>query len=323
MTGTAPLISIPAAPIPPHGGAEWVKGAGGLMLRAALFRPEGVAQGPARGSVILSPGRTEVIEKYFEVITELQARGFCVLVHDWRGQGLSGRMLKDRLRGHARGWKPFLKDLDALLVHFEARLPRPWIALGHSMGGGLTTLALAEGEARFDAVVLSAPMLGINTGGRAPSALLRLAGLMRAAGRGGEPVAPTPSPFDETFETNNVTLDHARWARAQAQIAACPDLALGGVTWGWLGFALSLAARVRTSRRMRSLAIPYVVVAAGDERLCLNAAAKAAAGSAPQGQYHEIEGALHELLMERDPIRARFWALFDGVADAVAGRGQG
>ena len=110
--------------------------------------------------MVVSPGRTEPLDKYFEVIGELQARGFVVLAHDWRGQGLSARMLPDPLKGHAEGSGPFLSDYRLLLDHFEDRLPRPWIQLGHSMGGCLSLLALARGETRFSACALSAPMLG-------------------------------------------------------------------------------------------------------------------------------------------------------------------
>ena len=66
MAEAAPLVSIPEAPVPDHGAAEWFSGAGAVRLRAACFFP----QGQARGSVVLSPGRTEPIEKYFEVIGE-------------------------------------------------------------------------------------------------------------------------------------------------------------------------------------------------------------------------------------------------------------
>ncbi len=122
--------------------------------------------------MVVSPGRTEPLEKYFELVDDLRARGFTVLVHDWRGQGLSDRLHKDRLRGHAEGAEPFLKDFATVLAAFEARLPKPWIALGHSMGGGLTALALARGEQRFAGAVLTAPMLGLNLGGR-PAAQAR------------------------------------------------------------------------------------------------------------------------------------------------------
>ena len=81
-----------------------------------------------------------------------------MLVHDWRGQGLSQRLLPDRWRGHAAGYDDFLADFDALLAAFETRLPKPWLMLSHSMGGCLTGLALARGERRFAAAALSAPM---------------------------------------------------------------------------------------------------------------------------------------------------------------------
>ena len=52
--------------------------------------------GTARASVVLFGGRGEFIEKYAtEVVGELLARGFAVLSMDWRGQGLSSRMLAD------------------------------------------------------------------------------------------------------------------------------------------------------------------------------------------------------------------------------------
>ena len=104
MTEPAPLVSIPEAPVPDHGTAEWFVGADGATLRAACFFPGGQAstEGP-RGSVIVSPGRSEPIEKYYEVVSDLLARGFVVLVHDWRGQGLSVRALPDRLSPRCPG----------------------------------------------------------------------------------------------------------------------------------------------------------------------------------------------------------------------------
>ena len=109
MAEAAPLVSIPEAHVPDGGTAEWFSGAGAVPLRAASFFPGG----QARGSVVVSPGRTEPIEKYFEVVEELLARGFAVLVHDWRGQGLSHRALPDKLKGHASGFTDFVADYRA------------------------------------------------------------------------------------------------------------------------------------------------------------------------------------------------------------------
>lgn len=309
-----PLLSLPEAPAPRNGGAEWLEAKDGERLRVALFLPDG----PARGSVVLSPGRAEFIEKYFEVIGELQERGFAVLTHDWRGQGLSDRSKRSWLWGHARGWRPFISDFRHLLDCFEDRLPKPWIAVGHSMGGGLTALALAEGEERFAAVVLSAPMLSLETGTRSTASVRRLALMMNFAGRSRQLVLPPPDPRTETFESNVVTHDRARWERAHAQMLADPGLKEGGVTWGWLAFALILSERVFASRRIDRLDIPVAIVAAEEEKLVANGAAKAMAARAPHGRYVEVPGAYHEILMETDPRRAAFWTEFDAVADQIA-----
>ena len=95
---------------------------------------------------MVHPGRTEPIEKYFEVVERLRARGFAVLAHDWRGQGLSHRMLPDRSPGHAEGCADFLDDHRRLLDRFDGELPKPWISLGHSMGGCLALLVAGRGR---------------------------------------------------------------------------------------------------------------------------------------------------------------------------------
>ena len=317
MDGAAPLVSIPEAPVPDHGKAEWFSGADGATLRAAFFSPEG----EARGSVVVSPGRSEPIEKYFEVVQDLLDRGFVVLVHDWRGQGLSHRALPDRLKGHAAGFKPFLADYQALLAAFEARLPKPWIALGHSMGGCLTTLVLAQGETRFAAAVLSAPMLGLNTGGKPPRAARALAWIMARAGLAGDYVlGDRGDPFTQTFPKDALTHDAARYARYQAQVGANPDLALGGITWGWTDFAFAACAWLRRSKGVEAISIPVTIVGAGDDSRVTVADERATAARIPKGRYLEIDGAFHEILIETDDKRAQFWAAFDETADAAAPR---
>ncbi|MBO9708414.1 MAG: alpha/beta hydrolase [Caulobacter sp.] len=317
MPGKAPLVSIPEAPIPDHGEAEWFSGADGATLRAALFSP----QGKARGSVVVSPGRSEPIEKYFEVVQDLLDRDFVVLVHDWRGQGLSHRALSDRLKGHADGFKPFLSDYQALLAAFEARLPKPWIALGHSMGGCLTTLVLAHGETRFAAAVLSAPMLGLNTGGKPAGPARALAWVMARSRYKGEYVlGDAGDPFVQTFPKDALTHDAARYARLHAQMKANPDIALGGITWGWTDFAFSACAWLRRAKGVEAIAIPVTIVGAGQDSRVLVADEKSIAGRIPRGRYLEISDAFHEILIETDDRRAVFWKAFDETVDAVAPR---
>ncbi|HWA60108.1 MAG TPA: alpha/beta hydrolase [Caulobacteraceae bacterium] len=315
-TAQPPLVGIPEAPVPAGAEPAWIAGAGGARLRAALFAP--AAGAPIRGSVVLSGGRTEPIEKYFETIGELSARGFWVLAHDWRGQGLSERLLPDRLKGHAAGYQTFLDDYRALLDAYEARLPRPWIAVGHSMGGCLTLLALAEGETRFSAAFLSAPMLGLLTGGIPLPVGKALASLFTGFGGGVGQVQGRSSPIWSEFKDNVLTHDPARYARNRAQVDACPDLALGGPTWGWLDFAFKAMGVLQTGPGVTRIAIPVVVLGAGDDRLVDIAMQRRVTARVPGAKFVEFPGAFHELFQETDDVRARVWTEFDALAEAVS-----
>lgn len=316
MAEPAPLIGLPEAPVPSGGAAEWVTGHGGRRLRVARFAPST----PPRGSIVFSPGRTEPIEKYFEAVEEWVAQGFVVLVHDWRSQGLSDRLLPDGLRGHAAGgWKPYVADFRTVLDAFADRLPQPWIAIGHSMGGCLTLLALAEGEGRFAGAILSAPMLGIRLG-RTPEPVARgLARLMTLAGRGGDYVpGALADALYERFDGNLLTHDTRRFARMTALMKAAPHLAVGGPTWGWLDFGLSATAHLAKPRILRRVKTPVTILIAGDDRIVDNAASIAAAKRLPQGELVEVPGALHEILMERDEMRNIFQKVLHALSRKVA-----
>jgi lysophospholipase len=310
----APLIATPEAPIPPGGAAWWVAGADGAPLRAALFKPDG----PARGSVVLSGGRTEPIEKYFEVIGELLDRGFTVLAHDWRGQGLSQRFLPDRIRGHAEGFDTFLSDYEALLAAFQVDLSRPRIALGHSMGGCLTLLALARGEARFAAAVLSAPMLGLKLPLPAPAARL-LSGLASRLGRAaGYAPGQANHHRDDAFANNRLTHDEQRFLRHRRQLQACPDLDLGGVTWGWLAFALRAMGELAWPGSLARVTLPVLAFVAEADQIVDTRVQRAVLAGLPDARVVTVPDSRHEILMETDARRAVFWTAFDALVAPIS-----
>ena len=268
--------------------------------------------------MVIHPGRTEPLEKYGEVIADWQARGFTVLIHDWRGQGLSDRLLLDPLKGHARGWRSFVADLAFILTAFDARLPRPWFALGHSMGGGLLALSLVQGEARYAGAVLCAPMLAVRTGSRSKALVQAAAWAMTAVGRGGDLPLPANDPLNERFEATVLTHDRARFERTTALYRAEPQLRLGGPTWSWLAFAFALGAQALRPGGPEGVGTPLLTLLAGDDRLVRNAPAQAFCRRAPNARCRTFDGAYHELLMEADPVRTEVWAEIDGFVDALA-----
>ena len=296
-----PLLHTQDAPAPAGATVEWLVRPGGARLRVARFAPAG----SPRGSVVLSGGRTEPIEKYFEVIEDLLARGFSVLAHDWRGQGLSHR---------AAAAPPFLQlagDLAAMVAAHEASLPRPRFTIAHSMGGCLTLLAQQEDPALFDGAVLCAPMLGIELGSVPAQAARAAARTQLLAGRGAQ-VVRKGEPSDR-FEGNVLTHDRARFERHRAQLAAYPDLVLGAPTWGWLDAAFSAIALVARPERLRRVTAPVTIVCAQLDSVVDRAAQRRAAHVLPRGRLVEVPGAFHEVLMETDERRAHFWWAFDDL----------
>ena len=131
----------------------------GMPLRVARWRP---ATRQVRGTVCILQGRAEFIEKYFEVVRDLRRRGFVVVAFDWRGQGLSGRQVRNGRKGHVRSFDDYRLDLDAirdkvLIPH----CPKPHFALAHSMGGAIALNEAYEGRLPFARLVAASPMISI------------------------------------------------------------------------------------------------------------------------------------------------------------------
>lgn len=315
----APLMGVPGASSPPGGQGEWFRGAGGLRLRAAFWKPSVLVASRPRGTVVLSPGRTEPIEKYFELVGNLLARGWCVLVHDWRGQGLSARLLPDRLKGHARAVEEFLDDYGRLLEAFEGRAPRPWVMMGHSMGAVLNLLTLEAGEERFSGAILSSPMLRIRTGKRSMWSVKLAVRWNLRHGKAGDYVLDDPDdPFDHTFDKDALTSDESRYEMWRQQLYACPHLAVGGPTWGWLAFGIDAGERALKPKALKAVRIPTTVVQSADDDRVWKQSSKWAAKRLPRGRYVEVAGAKHEVMMETDELRAEFLREFDALADYVS-----
>ena len=204
------LTSTPDNPAPPGGIEEDISAADGVRLRTARWTPSS-----AIGTVVVLGGRAEFIEKYFEVIGELLARGFAVATMDWRGQGGSDRPLRDARKGHVDDFIQFECDLDALVEKILAReCPRPWFGLCHSMGAAVLLGASEGGRCPFERLVLTSPMIAVK-GVNHRGATSFLVAALDSLGMGGAftPGAAGDSLWLSPFEGNVFTSDEGRFAR--------------------------------------------------------------------------------------------------------------
>jgi lysophospholipase len=118
-------------------------------------------------------------------------------------------------------------------------------------------------------------------------------------------------PLPMEFEANLVTSDRARFARARAIITQQPDIRLAGPTWGWLEAAYRSMARVTAPGFAEAITTPVLILGAGKDRIVDTEAEREFARRLPHSTFLEIPDAEHEIMMENDAIRARFWAAFD------------
>lgn len=289
-----------------------VEGPGGRTVRVGLVAPKLKRGQKPKGSVIVSPGRTEAIEKHAETARDLVARGFCVLLIDQRGQGWSDRLSANPMAGHMDSFADAAAHLGLAVAACADRLPGPRLMLCHSMGGAIGLEALLAGHLPgLAGAAFSAPMWGLHA---IPAARQIAAGLV-AMGQG-EAIAPTtPKTWvPEPFEGNLVTHDPARFARANALFLAEPAIQIAGPTNGWVHGAYALMDGFRPER-LATLSLPVLIVSGEADRVVDNRAHVRIAGQIPGALYRAIPGAKHELLNERDDFRTAFWAHFDAWAE--------
>lgn len=310
------LHDHPENPAPPGGEAMILPTADGLTLRAAFWP----ARGQARGTIVVANGRAEFIEKYFETIGELLARGFAVVSFDWRGQGGSARLTKNRRKGHVRRFADYEEDVAALVRHvLEPHAPKPWFGLGHSMGGAIFLRMAHAGRLPLERVVLSAPMVEIH-GLRWPDAARGLARTLALLGlrKAYIPFGKGRSGMAEPFENNVLTGDARRHARNAALARSFDDLSIGDPTIGWVDAAFDAMEPFGDVEFARRTVLPILILAAGHDRVVSTAAAEWLGARLKAGRTLVIPHAEHELLMERDAIREQVWAAFDAFIPGEA-----
>jgi lysophospholipase len=313
------LVALARNPVPSGAIAGLFQGYDGAPLRFARWSE---TTGTCRGTVVIVSGRTEFIEKYFETIADLRRRGFAVAIMDLRGQGGSKRLLQNPLKGHVRHFRDYDYDLALFMKEVVIpHMPRPYLGLGHSLGSHILLRVASVSECPFERLVLVGTMLAISPQQlKLPKPIVRgFAEIAAAVGCASlYPPLTTPRPMtDIPFEMNEVTSDRERYIRANAVIAAAPELALGPPTIGWLRAALRSCATLSTIDYPARVRVPVLMVAAGRDTVVSTRAIEDFVPRMKLGTLALIGTAKHEVLQETDDIRGRFWASFDAYTDAI------
>ncbi len=313
-TEAAPFFAE-VADAPEGAAAFWLTASDGVRIRATVW------QGGSRGTALVFPGRTEFAEKYGRVAGRLVARGFSVVVIDWRGQGLADRPPANPMLGHVQDFRDYQRDVAAVTALEHALdLPGPRVMLAHSMGGciGLRTL-LETGDYR--AAVFSAPMwhLQMKAVTRELTAkMTRIAGMVGLGARLLPGARGAPTPLVVQFADNPLTSDPDVFDWCVAQLVAHPELGLGGPSMQWTRAAFEEMARLYVAPLPR---LPVLALLGRGETVVSAGVIRSQVAKMPQGTLLELPGARHEVLMETPVIQSMIWDRIDSFLEAALNSG--
>jgi lysophospholipase len=265
-----------------------------------------------KGSILLLNGRREFMEKYSETIEELNQKGYNVYSFDWRGQGLSSRMLANRHKGFIDDYDVYLSDLDMFVTKIvKPESVHPLIIIAHSMGGHIALRFMHDHPDVADMAVLTSPMIDIFKSGLSRGFVKLMTKIAIKTGFSHSYAIGSGDYADEKFKGNDLTSDPVRFADAQKAIAKNPDLALGGVTYGWLSATLKSIDILTQSGFAAKISTPILMVIAGNDKIVSAKAQKKICTMLPNCRLKEISDARHEILKETDTIRSIFWREFN------------
>lgn len=306
---TAPLLELDHF-FCPDGESFYFSLDASSKLRVAFWNLES-----NKGTIILQSGRTEFIEKYYEVISEFIDRGYAVAMMDWRGQGLSSRQSKNKKIGHIDNFETYDKDLVKVIDEcFADKCPKPFIGFGHSMGGCLLTSYFISRNNILDKCILCAPMVSV----RANSLSRKTVGLLGALEIFGLGDFPMQKPSwndengwsEEPFSENALTTDERRFNRTYQLLQGNPALGVKGITVGWLKHALKRTNEFKNMDWSEQINRPLLLLNATDDKLVNGDLNKSLLGQSELVQIEDI-ASQHEIMMEKDEIRSIAWRAID------------
>jgi lysophospholipase len=266
----------------------------------------------AKALIIIAEGRTECIEEYFEIIHELNAKGYACAIMDWQGHGASYRHFDDNTRQHSNGFDRDIDEFTTFIGEITRVTQLPKILIAHSMGGNITLRYMADNPDTFKCAYLVAPILGLQ-----PKRIIKYIApmVLRAASsfKRMHKHALGQMAWNETFANiakHKVSSDPIRRNKQPYLFKTHPELRCGGVTFGWLYHALQSITMLQTPKLCDKITTPVFMAIAGKDVVVDNTKTLNTASLLSNCDTQIFEGSEHQIHAERDDIRNAFLESF-------------
>ena len=283
----------------------------GIKIRVCHWLQQGEK---STGTIFLQQGHNEFIEKYYETIQEFIDRGYSVICFDWRGQGMSERMIDDINKSFITDFKKHDKDLEKILEEIiEPFFPKPIIGIGHSMGGCLMLSAFHNHPTKFGYGILSAPMLGFKNESflRTASSIMNFLKKDTDYLIGSKPNMGIETPFAE----NDLTTDKDRYKRTQMLVRKMPSVRLWGVTNSFAKAVNKRFKLIRTKKWAEKIKIKILIINNINDKVVCSNKINEMQKRLENSQIIEFKETQHEIFMEKDEFRLKLWDKIEKFLD--------
>ncbi len=281
----------------------------GIKLRVIYWKKNDPMKSN-NGTVLLQQGHNEFIEKYYETIQEFIDRGFDVICFDWRGQGLSDRMIKDTNKQYIEDFKIHNNDLKFIIENLIIKkFSRPLVGIGHSMGGCILLSFLKENQEIFNKVILSSPMLGFK-GEKFLLPFIDFANLLFP--KDSYMLGSKPNMGKETsFEENDLTTDRNRYSRTQKLVRKNKNVRLWGITNAWAKAVKNTLNEMQKKDWADSINDEILFVNSLGDRVVNSKHITKMANKLKNSKVINFHSCEHEVFMEQDKYRKKLWEEID------------
>lgn len=219
--------------------------------------------------IVISHGFTESLEKYHELIYYFLQERYCVYGIEHRGHGRSGSLANldkvDKSQVNIDSFDYYIEDLKTLID--DVILPdsenSKLLLYAHSMGGGIGSLFLERYPKYFDAALLNAPMMEIDTG-KVPSFLAKIiANIAKSLGKGDKYVVGY-GPFKKEANINaSATSCENRYMNYHSFLLDNEMYQRGDASYNWLVNAFNATKEIVNNAH--KVEIPVMLCQAGKD----------------------------------------------------------
>lgn len=275
------------------------RGVNQITIRYFAYKTPG-----AQCVLVYSPGQGEYSAKYAELFYDLKNTGCDLYSIEHRGQGYSQRLIANSQVSYVEHFSDYVEDLSYLVNEIvKPQAYKKSLLLAHSMGGAVASGFLIKYPKVFSEVILSAPMMKINTGKYTQLEATLLANTLLLIGKG-QDYAPGQSGYNpnRTAETQTNTSSYSRFNVTRDFENATPQVQIGGAAVRWVTESMGYIEELREVKNLYQ--VPTFIYQAGQDTLVEPDGQNQVCSRSPQFcQILAFPNSRHEFLRETDSIR--------------------